>query len=252
MAPSSLPALRSRYDLDGFVRLSWVLPVSRREALVAALVEGLGPAPWKNPYGVLRHNVWRELRAYRDELLGGELAEQVCALVGHDLVLFQDNLIWKPPRTEHEVSWHQDYSYWPLSAPEGVTVWLALDGADVENGCLHYIAGTHREGERCPTDFVPGSKQPLRGDLLPLDPTGRPEAAAPVPAGAVLAHHPLTWHRSPPNLTDRDRRAWSLTFVVPSVRWDPPHAPHPFNWSLAPTSGATLEGELFPRFSAGR
>jgi ectoine hydroxylase-related dioxygenase (phytanoyl-CoA dioxygenase family) len=73
--------------------------------------------------------------------------------------------------------------------------------------------------------------------------------AMPARAGEVLAHHPLTWHMSPANDSNRHRRAWSVTFVGPEVKWAPEHAPHPFEYQLQPRPGSHLRGELFPRFS---
>jgi ectoine hydroxylase-related dioxygenase (phytanoyl-CoA dioxygenase family) len=247
-------SVRGDFLRDGFAILPYRLPSDRRDALVAALDDGLGPDPGRNAYGVLRNNIWRQIPAYREFLLDGDLPRAAAELLGEDVVVFQDNLIWKPPRTEHQVRWHQDYSYWPLSSPRGVTLWLALDDADADNGCLHYLPGTHREGERCPTDFVAGTNQPLRPDLPPLDAEARADrvVAVPMRAGELLAHDPLTWHMSPMNATDRHRRAWSLTILVESVSWDTGHAPHPFNWTLAPVNGTPVVGELFPRFQALR
>jgi ectoine hydroxylase-related dioxygenase (phytanoyl-CoA dioxygenase family) len=207
--------------------------------------------PATNAYGILRHNLWRELPAFRALLLGGALAEVARSLLGaREVVFFQDNLIWKPPGTSARLEWHQDFAYWPLDRPDGLTLWLALDDADEANGCLRYVPGTHLLGERAATDFVAGAGQPVSADLPPLDAAGCEGEAAPVRAGEALAHHPLTWHMSGPNSTPRPRRAWSLTWLSPEVRWAPAHAPHPYNYFLAPTDGAPVCGEAFPRFAA--
>src|SRR5690606_19353133 len=118
-----------------------------------------------------------------------------------EVILFQDVVVWKPPETSVPLAWHQDYSYWPLSAPAGLTAWLALDDAEPENGCLHYLPGTHLEGERQPADFVVGAGQPRREDLPPLDWERREHQAiaARVRAGDLLVHAPLVWHMSPAN-----------------------------------------------------
>ena len=43
------------------------------------------------------------------------------------------------------MAWHQDYSYWTRTKPIAhLTCWIALDDASEENGCLHYIPGSHR------------------------------------------------------------------------------------------------------------
>src|ERR1017187_7329789 len=43
------------------------------------------------------------------------------------------------------VAWHQDYSYWTRTQPLAhLTCWIGLDDSTRENGCLQYIAGSHR------------------------------------------------------------------------------------------------------------
>jgi hypothetical protein len=238
------PEARGVYERRGFVALGSVLEPATVAGLRRAL-DGIDRAP--NPFGILRHNLWRSLGEFAAVL--GPLAGIARSALGVDeVVLFQDNLIWKPPGTTDEVRWHQDFAYWPLGSPDGVTLWIALDEATPANGCLEYVPGTHREGERSPTDFTAGSGQPGRDDLPPLDPSGRDVVAAPALPGEALLHHPLVWHRSPGNTTETDRRAFSLTWIGTGCRWDPDHAPHPYNFELRPRKGARVEGERFPRF----
>jgi ectoine hydroxylase-related dioxygenase (phytanoyl-CoA dioxygenase family) len=73
----------------------------------------------------------------------------------------------------------------------------------------------------------------------------------PLSPGEVLAHHPLTWHMSPPNSTTRSRCGWSLTFLHPETRWNPAHAPHPLNHQLQPKPWSPLCTERFPRTQIG-
>ena len=68
-------------------------------------------------------------------------------IMGDTPELFQDMALVKPPRFGSEKPWHQDCAYFNL--PEGTTVvgvWVALDAATAENGCLHIIPGSHSEG----------------------------------------------------------------------------------------------------------
>lgn len=235
----------------GYTRLGRVLD----DATVADLLLGLDAfvpdAVPDGPYGVLRHDPWRRLPAFAAVLAVGSVAEAARRVLGVDqVVLFQDHVVWKPPGTREEVRWHQDRSYWPLDAPLGVTLWIALDDADEDNGCLRYVVATHLLGERRPADFVPGAVLGGVGALPPIDLTGR-EAdieSAPCRMGEGLAHDPWVWHASPPNDSDRHRRAWSLTFVTPEARWAPERAPHPYLYELDPAPGAPLDPARFPHY----
>ena len=102
-------------------------------------------------------------------------------IMGDTPELFQDMALVKPPRHGSEKPWHQDCAYFNL--PEGTTVvgvWIALDEATPENGCLHVIPGSHNEGpmihfkrrdwQICDTD-VPVARDtmvPLKPGRLPL------------------------------------------------------------------------------------
>ncbi len=232
----------------GWENLGPFLEEGEIEALRAALA-GWSERARPNAYGLLHHNLWWELPAFEALVREGRLARRVQDLLGVSRVqLFQDNLVCKLPGNPTEIQWHQDFSYWPLDRPLGLTTWLGLDDADAENGAMCFVPGSHRWGERTPADFIRGSGQPPIPGLLPLDPEAHPQELALARAGELLVHHPLVWHRSGPNLSQRPRRAWTVTWVLPEVRWRKAHAPHPYNWSLGPEEGSAVVGEGFPVF----
>lgn len=249
-APVS-PAQVQEYQEQGFVRLGRWLSPAQVDAARAALDHLPAPA-FQNPYGRLVHDARLLAPGLWEAVDGPGLGAVACALTARDrVVLFQDNLVWKTPGAAR-IEWHQDYSYQPLSAPAGVTLWLALDDADTDSGCLHQLPGTHRLGERAPADFIRGTGQaPLPG-LPPLEPEAHADRilALPALAGELLAHHPLTWHMSPENRSPRQRRALSLNFLEPEVVWRPDHAPHPFNHTLRPVAGQALDPARFPVYGA--
>jgi ectoine hydroxylase-related dioxygenase (phytanoyl-CoA dioxygenase family) len=232
---------------DGFARLDALLTADQVARLGAGVDALLAQAPARE-HGAIVHQAWRRVPALADELATGRLAEVARGLLGVDaIVLFQDHVIAKPPGTTAPILWHQDYAYWPLDAPAGLTMWVALDDADEDNGCLRYLAGTHLRGERRASSFAPGGGR--HGGALPAIDAGDDDGVAtPVRAGDALVHHPLTWHASPPNRSTRPRRAWSLSWIAPTVTWAPGHAPHPFTALRAPAAGAPVEGPAFLRF----
>jgi phytanoyl-CoA hydroxylase len=241
--------LAAAFRRDGFVRVEGIVAdrvAALRDAVDRCSVVDAGPSS----YGVLVHDVWRREPILAATLLDGALPAAVAAALGLDVVtLFQDHVVNKVPGTTEPVRWHQDYSYWPLAAPIGVTCWVALDDADPDNGCLHYVGGTHRLGERAPADFVVDATQPERPHLPPIDLDRCAREATPVAvrAGDAILHDPLVWHFSPGNASKRPRRAWTSSWVTPDARWAPEHAPHPYRWTLQPVDGAPLDPERFPR-----
>ena len=133
-------------------------------------------------------------------------ASIVLPLVGTgDARLYWEQAVAKPPRARTELPWHQDNGYTPLVPEEYVTCWLALDEAELDNGCLWVIPGSHRHG----TVRHQNGAGPFRVGHNGPDTDGLP---VPVSRGSVLVFSSLLMHRSGPNTTDRARRAWILQY----------------------------------------
>lgn len=125
--------------------------------------------------------------------------------------MFQDMGLIKPPHIGREKPWHQDFAYFNL--PQGtqvVGVWIALDEATIENGCMHIIPGTHLDGPQihfqrrdwqiCDTDV-----QVNRCMAVPLKP------------GSCLFFDGLLHHGTPPSQSDKRRRAVQYHYKPTSI-----------------------------------
>lgn len=122
-----------------------------------------------------------------------------------DARLYWEQAVSKPPQARTELPWHQDNGYTPLVPEEYVTCWLALDDAELDNGCLWVIPGSHHQG----TLTHRNGAGPFRVGYEGPDTDG---VAVPVARGSVLAFSSLLMHRSGPNVTDRQRRAWIIQY----------------------------------------
>lgn len=139
-------------------------------------------------------------------------ASIVLPLLGSgDARLYWEQAVSKPPRARTELPWHQDNGYTPLVPEEYVTCWLALDDADVDNGCLWVIPGSHRRG----TVRHRNGAGPFR---VGHDGAASDGVPVPVERGSVLVFSSLLMHRSGPNTTDRPRRAWIIQFCGADAR----------------------------------
>ncbi|HLH79857.1 MAG TPA: phytanoyl-CoA dioxygenase family protein [Chthonomonas sp.] len=82
-------------------------------------------------------------------LLSDEVLNLVEPVVGPNIGLWSSHFICKPPYTGKATPWHEDSAYWNgrVSTMAGIcTVWLAIDEATPENGCMCVIPGTHNNG----------------------------------------------------------------------------------------------------------
>lgn len=229
------------FDRLGAAALGPVLDADQLAGVRAAFDELLVEAI-TGPYASIVHDAWRKAPALA--ALVPHLGAIACARLGLPaLVLFHDHLLHKPPAGEG-MDWHQDFSYLPLDRPDGMTLWIALDDITDGNGCLYYLPGSHRLGERRAAWGLTGDDDP-RASLPPLEVApDQPGLAAPTAAGCAIAHHTYLWHRSPPNHSDRVRRSWALSFTVPAARWSPRHSPHPRSAIEPRAEGEPLEDDL--------
>jgi phytanoyl-CoA hydroxylase len=140
-------------------------------------------------------------------------------LVGETVEAQEPEWFNKPPGGAHPTPPHQDNFYFCLKPPSVVTLWLALDPVDAENGCLRYVAGSHRRGIRPhqPTNVL-GFSQGI-SDFGPHDEAL--ERAITLEPGDLVAHHGETIHRAEPNRSaNRNRRAFAMVFRGISCRRD--------------------------------
>ncbi|MDA1075997.1 MAG: phytanoyl-CoA dioxygenase family protein [Proteobacteria bacterium] len=148
-----------------------------------------------------------------DALLDDErLVQPMRDLVGcQEVALWTDKLNLKSAYGSG-FPWHQDAPYWIHSCAHVhalPNVMVALDDADLVNGCFRVIRGSHRHGNLPGTDD--GSQLGgLLTDIKRID--LRDEVALALPAGSLAFFDPYTVHGSQPNRSPRQRRALVLTY----------------------------------------
>jgi ectoine hydroxylase-related dioxygenase (phytanoyl-CoA dioxygenase family) len=162
---------------------------------------------------------WRVRPAFHDLLWSPALLMASYQLLGTGFRLFHDQVFAKPAHHGGVVAWHQDYSYWTWTRPMAhLTSWMALDDVDRENGCLHYVPGSHRWGLVERTDLG-GEMDAIRGRLSPAQLAALDGAVAvEMKRGEASFHHPLLMHGSHANRSNRPRRATLVNVFADGVR----------------------------------
>lgn len=140
-------------------------------------------------------------------------------LVGEPVTADQPEWFDKPPGTNHVTPPHQDNFYFSLAPSNVVTIWLALDDVDAENGCLRYVDGSHLRGLRAHMKSkILGFSQGI-SDYSADDFTR--EIAVPLRPGDAVAHHGMTIHRADANISGhRHRRSFAMVFKGVSCKRD--------------------------------
>jgi phytanoyl-CoA hydroxylase len=156
---------------------------------------------------------------FRDYIRHPQWTALAQALVGEPVHAEEPEWFNKPPGTFHITPPHQDNYYFCLTPPRVVTVWLALDAVDFENGCLRYVAGSHERGYRMHAKsqvlgFSQGITDYSADDFLN-------EVAVPLEPGDAVAHHGMTIHRADANCSSaRPRRSFAMVFKGLSCQRD--------------------------------
>jgi ectoine hydroxylase-related dioxygenase (phytanoyl-CoA dioxygenase family) len=129
-------------------------------------------------------------------------------LIGPNVEFLSYKAVFKNAKTTFSSPWHQDWAYWQGSTK--LSVWIALDDATPENGCLQLIPGSQRQViEMKEVEDVKGFGRRITADQV----ADMPIETVPAPRGAGIFFHDLALHASCPNINGQDR--WS---VIPTYR----------------------------------
>lgn len=132
-------------------------------------------------------------------------------LLGEEPRMFQDMALLKPPRLGREKPWHQDHAYFdfPLGT-RVVGVWIALDEANLENGCMRVQPGKHLDGPR--VHFKRRDWQICDTEII-----GKRCVAVPLKPGGLLLFDGLLPHGTPTNHSPSRRRALQFHYAAASA-----------------------------------
>ena len=152
-----------------------------------------------------------------DMLTNPKIVDCVADILGNDVVAWGSHFFCKIPGDGKAVAWHQDASYWPLSPSKAVTVWLAIDDADLENGCMKFIAGSQNFGHLTYRKSDPGDHSVL--DQTVEDPEQYGAVVVDeLKAGQISIHNDLLLHGSDANNSSRRRCGLTLRYAAAEVR----------------------------------
>ena len=210
-------------DLSGFLTADQV--AETREAVARLISESVPHLPREQVFyevlgqpdtlkqilGLYNHD------SYFERLMFGSQFEKLAEVllqgpvVGKNMQYFN-----KPPQIGKATPPHQDGYYFMLDPCEALTMWLALEEVDEENGCVRYVRGSHlREIRPHGRTQTLGFSQGVTDYGTPQDQAD--EVAFPAQPGDLLVHHAMTIHRADANLSPtRTRQA--IGFIYYSER----------------------------------
>ncbi|UCH26423.1 MAG: phytanoyl-CoA dioxygenase family protein [Trueperaceae bacterium] len=159
---------------------------------------------------IQRINLWQDHDKMRQLMIDDRLGKMATELAGVEGIrIWHDQALNKQP-WGNPTGWHLDNPYWSFHSKDAISIWVALDDATLENGCLYFLPGTHREATFENTEI--GER--LDG-LFTVYPQWATKQAVPVPmkAGSCSFHNGIVAHGAGANMTPGWRRAMTCAYM---------------------------------------
>ena len=152
-------------------------------------------------------------------LFSPAVLDLVECIIGPNIVLWSSHFISKDPFVGRATPWHEDSTYWSGRLDRYdklVTVWLALDDVDRDNGCMQVIPGSHLAGGFSSYQSVDGSKNTFDTEISDVDLTKA--VAFELRRGECSLHDGRIQHGADPNRSPRRRLGYTMRYLSAEVK----------------------------------
>jgi non-heme Fe2+,alpha-ketoglutarate-dependent halogenase len=207
----------AQYREDGF--LSPVRVIGEDEALalrarLEAIEAGMG-GPLR---GDLRHKTHLLFPFLADLVRHPTILDAIEDLLGPDILCWSSNFFIKEAADPAFVSWHQDSTYWGLSAPDVATAWVALTPSNAENGAMAMVPGSHRFDQMPHRDTFHRHNLLTRGQEIAVDVDEAKAIVLELRPGEMSLHHVRVVHGSAPNPSFDRRIGFAIRYIPTRLR----------------------------------
>lgn len=155
-------------------------------------------------------NLWQTDDEMKKLMVDERIGKMAAQLAGVDSIrIWHDQALIKRPWA-NPTSWHLDTPFWSFSDRKALSIWIALDDATLQNGCLFFVPGSNRE-----TTFENKGIGKNMDSIFEVYPQFLKinAVAAPMKAGSCSFHNGLTIHGANANMTSGFRRAMTCAYM---------------------------------------
>jgi len=155
-------------------------------------------------------NLWQTNGKVKKIMLDEHIGKMAAQLAGVDGIrIWHDQALIKKPWA-NPTSWHLDSPFWSFSDRHAISIWMALDDATLENGCLFFIPGSHSK-----TKFENVQLGKNMSEIFNVYPEFKQSksVAVPMKAGSCSFHNGLTIHGANANMSPGFRRAMTCAYM---------------------------------------
>lgn len=148
------------------------------------------------------------------------ILDMVEQLIGPDICLWNMSFFAKPALNGKRTPFHQDGEYWPIRPLATCTVWIAVDEATEENGCLKYIPGSHKDNRLMSHEVSHDPNITLNRELMKTEYDESKAESLILPAGGMAFHDVYIAHGSEENRSAKPRRGMTLRLMPTTSVYD--------------------------------
>jgi ectoine hydroxylase-related dioxygenase (phytanoyl-CoA dioxygenase family) len=167
--------------------------------------------------GDRRHKPHLYLTFLNDLIRQPRILDAVEDVLGPNLLCWSTSFFIKEASDAGFVSWHQDATYWGLSSPDVMTVWVAFTPANLLNGCMKFMPGSHRE-QLEHVDTFDKNNLLSRGQEIAVKVDESKGVDVILKPGQASLHHVLLAHGSEPNKSNDRRIGFAIRYIPTHVR----------------------------------
>jgi phytanoyl-CoA hydroxylase len=155
-------------------------------------------------------NLWQTNDKVKELMIDERIGKMASQLSGADGIrIWHDQALIKRPWA-NPTAWHLDTPFWSFYDRRAISIWVALDNATLENGCLFFIPGSHAQTRF--DKITIGRNMDGIFEMYPEFRNTMP-VAAPMKAGSCSFHNGLTIHGANANMTSGFRRAMTCAYM---------------------------------------
>ena len=152
--------------------------------------------------------------------LNNEILNIVEQLIGKNFAIWNSSFFAKPAFNGYATPWHQDGQYWPIKPLATCSVWLAIDDATSENGCLKFIKGSHKDKKIKKHKINNNEKLTLNQEVLKSEYIEKNSVDLILKRGQISLHDIYMVHGSKENKSPNSRRAMTMRFMPTTSIFD--------------------------------
>lgn len=212
------------YQRDGMLAYPGLLDESEVQTLKAAVLEActamgskrLAEGELEEAKGYYasvftqKVNLWRINEVVKEFMLNSQLGRMLCQLAQQPAMrIWHDQTLIKEPFA-NPTAWHLDNPYWSFSSRQSISIWIALEPATWQNGCMYFLPGSQKLATFDNVSI--GQNMNALFEVFPemakIDPVG-----VPMKPGDCSFHNGLTAHGAGANMTRGRRIAMTAGYM---------------------------------------